>query len=68
MPDTPRKYERRFLPLEVDAADGSRMWLVEQWVYCQCPDCDKEGHWVMLAIVREEKVAKRLSELKEEAK
>ena len=64
MPDTPRKYERRCRKLEVELDDGCPMWIVEHWIDCQCPDCEKEGHWMSLALLREEQAARRLSELK----
>ena len=62
MTDTPRKYERRCRQLEVESVDGRRMWAVEHWYNCQCPDCEKEGHWMSLAIVQEEKTDRWLSE------
>ena len=24
-------------------------WVREQWRQCDCPDCDKVGHWMMVA-------------------
>ena len=67
MTDTPRKYERRCRKLEVRTDDGCPMWAVEIWVNCRCPDCDKDGHWMSFAILRDENLAKHLSELKEDS-
>ena len=44
----PERYELRVVEIEVGAAtpEGARKaWAVEEWTYCNCPNCDEEAHW-----------------------
>ena len=53
MDEKPRKYDVRVVahPPEPNVPLGSLQrtgpyYIVEQWRSCDCPDCEKDGHWM----------------------
>ena len=40
----PRRYQTRIV--RDDAKIGMPIWYVQQYRECDCPDCDKDGHWM----------------------
>ena len=43
-----RRYRKR---------SSGEYWIVEEWMECDCPDCDEEAHWIGIAGLTEEKEA-----------
>ena len=44
----PKRYEQRVVQIIVGQAvipGGRPVWTREEFNYCTCPDCEKDGHW-----------------------
>ena len=45
---SPARYELRLE--ETASGDGAPYYVVKEWrESCDCPDCEKDGHWIQIA-------------------
>ena len=54
----PNLYERRIRK----AKEDPEYWVLEEYRECDCPDCEKEGHWMQIAgTPKKEELEKRIA-------